>query len=142
MLYIMTIQKKYKLRKLLESWPQGIVATTKWLQSLGISRGLVNKYKTNGWVASFGNGAYYRPQDKIEWFGALHSLQYQLNLPIHVGGKTALELQGHGHFVTLGRPAIDLLKAPKTKIPKWFSNHKWSEDVQTIQSSLLPESRS
>jgi len=134
----MSIQNKNKLQNLLQTWPQGVVATTKWLASKEISRGLIEKYKAKGWVTSIDVGAYYKPQDTIEWFGALHALQAQLNIPVHVGGKSALELQGHGHFVILGRPTVDLLRAPKTHIPKWFSRHKWPEDVRIIQSSFLP----
>lgn len=137
-MYTMSGQNKNKLKNLLQSWPQGVVATTKWLASKKISRGLVEKYKTSGWVASVDAGAYYKPQDTIEWFGALHALQSQLNISIHVGGKSALELQGHGHFVVLGRPTVDLLKAPKIHIPKWFSRHEWPEDVRIIQSGFLP----
>jgi hypothetical protein len=134
----MSIQIENKLQNLLQAWPQGVVATPKWLASNGISRGLVEKYKASGWVASLDAGAYYKPQDRVEWYGALYSLQYQLNLPIHVGGKSALELHGHGHFVTLGRPKVDLFKSKKTHIPKWYSRHEWYENVRIMQSSLLP----
>ena len=137
-MYTMNMQNRNKLQNLLQAWPQGIVATTKWLGANGISRGLVEKYKTNGWVATVDAGAYYKPQDTIDWFGALHALQYQLNKPIHVGGKSALALQGHSHFVILGRSMVDLFKAPKTHIPKWFSRHAWSEDIRITQSSFLP----
>ncbi len=138
-MYTMSIRYENKLQKLLQSWPEGIVATTKWFASKGISRSLVEKYKASGWIASVDSGAYYKPQDTIEWFGALHALQTQFNLPIHVGGKSALELQGHGHFVTLGRPTVDLLKAPKAHIPKWFSRHEWPEEVKIFQSGLFPK---
>jgi len=137
-MHTMGIQNENKLQSLLQAWPQGVVATTKWLASKGISRSLVEKYKANGWIASVDRGAYYKPQDTVEWFGALHALQSQLNTPIHVGGKSALELQGHGHFVVLGHPTVDLLKAPKAHIPKWFSQHEWPEEVRIIQSGFLP----
>jgi hypothetical protein len=137
-MYTMSIQNKDKLQNLLQTWPQGVVATTQWIMSKGISRSLIEKYKANGWISSLDVGAYYKPQDKIEWFGALHALQFQLNTSIHIGGKSALEFQGHGHFVALGRPRVDLLKAPGSYIPKWFSRYKWPEDLRITQSNLFP----
>lgn len=134
----MGIQNRNKLQNLLQIWPPGVIATTKWLESCGISRSLVKKYKTNGWIAALENGAYYKPQDTIEWIGALNALESQLNLAIHIGGRTALEIQGHGHFVNFGHPFIDLLTAPKTYIPHWFTKHHWLENIRIFQSGFLP----
>ena len=75
---------EYKLQNLLEIWPFGAIATTKWLETLSISRKLANKYKSNGWLKSFAQGAYCRPQDKIEWHGALYALQFQLGMNVHI----------------------------------------------------------
>lgn len=127
-----------KLQNLLASWPSGTVLTIRGLEDFGISRGLVNSYKTNGWVKSFGQGAFARSQDKIEWYGALQALQFQLDLPIHVGGKTALELQGLAHYLSLKRPTIDLLKTPQSVVPKWFVLHPWQERVRITGCSFLP----
>lgn len=127
-----------KLQNLLQAWLPGSVATTKWLESLGISRQLINAYKTRGWVNLLQPGAYFRPQDKIEWFGGLHALQFQLGLDIHVGGKTALELEGLAHNIPMGHQTVDLLIAPRTLIPRWFSQHQWPERVRVVENSALP----
>jgi len=127
-----------KLQNLLQSWPSGTVTTTKWLSRLKFSRQLVSTYKNSGWVKPFGPGALSKPQDKIEWYGGLHALQFQLGLDIHVGGKTALELQGLAHNIPMGQQAIDLLMAPRTLIPQWFTRHQWEEDVKITENSALP----
>lgn len=128
-----------KLQKLLQSWPAGAITATKWLGSMGVSRQLINAYKVGGWVKLFEQGAYFRPQDKIEWFGGLHALQFQLGLDIHVGGKTALELQGLAHNIPMGHQTIDLLIAPRTLIPRWFSRYQWQERVRMVENSALPK---
>lgn len=128
-----------KLQNLLQSWPAGSVNTTKWLKHLGISRQLAHSYKANGWIKLFGTGAYFKPQDKIEWFGGLYALQYQLNIDIHVGGKTALELQGHAHNISMEHQNIDLLVMPRTLVPRWYSRHQWRECVRIVESSALPK---
>lgn len=132
-------QNHGKLQYLLQSWPTGTVTTTKWLSYLGISRQLTNAYKTRNWIKLLENGAYIKPQDKIDWFGGLYALQFQLNLDIHVGGKTALEIQGIAHNIPVGHQTIDLLMAPKTKIPRWFSRHPWQERIRITENNALPK---
>jgi hypothetical protein len=89
-----------KINKLISEWPKGTVSTVKYLQSRGFSRKLLNKYKNSKWLASLGHGAYTLFNDRVEWMGALYPLQAQLNLDLHVGGKTALELKGYAHYLT------------------------------------------
>ncbi len=64
--------------------------------------------------------------------------QFQLGLDIHVGGKTALELQGVLHNIPMGHQTIDLLVAPRTLIPQWFAHHRWMERVRITENSALP----
>lgn len=128
---------KGKLQNLLISWHPGTVATTKWLEEIGISGKLIGVYKRNGWVVSFEQGAYARPQDKIKWYGALYALQSQLKLKMHVGAKTALELQGFTHFIPMGQQTIDILKMPRILIPRWFSHHKWEERIRVPECNFL-----
>ncbi|HYX07557.1 MAG TPA: AbiEi antitoxin N-terminal domain-containing protein, partial [Bacteroidales bacterium] len=85
-----------KINQILQKWPQGTVITTSWLKSQGVSRQSVDNYKKSGWLERIGQGAYKRKGDEISWPGALYALQKLEKLPIHVGGKTALELQGYG----------------------------------------------
>jgi len=134
----MSRHNEYKLQNLLASWPFGTIATTKWLETLGISRKLASKYKSNGWLKSFGQGAFCRPQDKIDWYGALYALQFQLDLNAHIGAKTALELHGFAHDIPMGRPNIDILKSPHTLVPRWFFEHPWEERMRITQCNLLP----
>ena len=135
----MTRHHNGKLQKLIQSWPTGTVSTSKWLGALGISRQLVSAYKAGSWVKAFGQGAFMKPQDKIEWYGALYALQYQLRLDIHVGGKSALELQGLAHYLPMGHQTIDLLTLQRTLIPRWFARHQWKEqNVRVIENSSLP----
>lgn len=127
-----------KLQNLLESWPAGVIMTSKRLEELGISRQLANEYKKSKWITSFANGAFYKPQDKIEWSGALHALQYQLGLNIHLGGKAALEIQGLGHNIPIGHQTIELLIAPKTQIPRWFKQYPWEEQLRITENNAFP----
>jgi hypothetical protein len=134
----MDIQKQKKLQDLLKSWISGTIFTSKGFVEHGISRMLAKQYKANGWINSFGHGAFIRSQDNIEWYGALYAIQNQLNQDVHVGAKTALELHGLSHFLSMGRSNIDLLKAPSIVIPKWFVDHSFQEQIRITTCTFLP----
>src|SRR5579863_1280398 len=99
----MSRERVSKLKFLLENWPGGTVYAAAWLAKHGIGDDLLAQYRKSGWVKAVGNGAVARAGDRIEWTGGVYALQEQLRLPIHIGGKTALEMQGYAHFLPLGK---------------------------------------
>ena len=64
-------ETKSKINRLVSHWPRGTPATASYLNTQGFSHNLLTKYKKNGWVQSFGRGAYLLNGDKVEWPGAL-----------------------------------------------------------------------
>lgn len=123
----LSLQKRNKLNQLLREWPAGTIATQVWLEKRGVSRQLSHSYKERAWIDSIGQGAFIRAGDKVDWKGGLYSLQHQLNLNLHLGGLSALELQGKSHFVPLGKEKILHLYSSakgqkKQRLPAWFLN--------------------
>lgn len=119
-------RSKKKLNELLANWPKGMVAVHPWLRQHGVLRLLASAYHRTGWVHRIERGAYARLEDKVEWTGGLHAVQYQLNLPVNLGGKRALELQGYGHFVRMREGGTVRLYAPHgIRLPTWFRRHDW-----------------
>jgi len=94
----MSLPKTNRIQHLLANWPSGMVATTAWLNSLGISKQLVQKYLDSGWVSALGKGAYCKHGDQSSIWGACFAMQAHLKVPIHIGALSALELKG---FFTL-----------------------------------------
>lgn len=127
-----------KINKLISEWPKGTVSTVKYLQSRGFSRKLLNKYKNSKWLAPLGHGAYTLFNDRVEWMGALYPLQVQLDLDLHVGGKTALELKGYAHYLTDKIKTVFLYGCPATKLPTWFKKHNWGVEVISAMTNLFP----
>ncbi len=78
-----------------KAWPQGTVSATRTLNERGYSSVLIDKYRRSGWLISIGKGAVARRGDRVEWSGGVYALQRHLYLPVHVGGRAALQLQGH-----------------------------------------------
>jgi len=135
----MTKPNRTKLNRLLANWPQGTVADSSWLIKQGFSKELLGYYKRTGWIKLLRNGANIRANDKVDWHGGLYAAQSQLNLPVHAGGKTALQLQGYAHFLPLGKKTlVTLFGPPKAKLPTWFLKNRWGVNINLNRTNLFP----
>lgn len=127
-----------KINQLLRKIPQGSVAVQSWLEKNGIYRQLTDTYSKSGWLKKIGRGAFAKLDDEISWTGGLYAIQTQMHLPIHVGGKVALERQGFAHFLPLGKKRkIVLFGSPSSKLPKWFQQYHWKEDIHLATPKLF-----
>jgi hypothetical protein len=133
----MNTHKETKINQLLQQVPSGTVITTKWLHSIGISLSLLTAYVKSGWLDRIGDGAVIRRGQKVEWPGAVNTLQNQLGLSLHPAGKTALGLLGSLHFVPLGRPPVHLFCRNQENVPKWFTKYEWLDPVHIFRSGLF-----
>lgn len=133
----MATQKKTKLRKLIEALQQGVVITVALLDNLDISNDLRKYYLESGWLEPLGRGAYKMPNDNIEWQGAVNAIQKQNNIQVHIGGFSALSLQGYSHYLRLSKESLQLFSPQRTKLPKWFLDYHWGVDLFHKQSSFL-----
>lgn len=119
--------KSAKLNYLLSEWPAGVVLTSTWLKSNNYYKQLVKLYCDHGWIKSLGRGAYRRLNDEITWSGAVKALQSQLDIPVHVGGLTALQLYGISQYTRIDdhNPVFYLYNSvfKKITLPVWFQQY-------------------
>jgi hypothetical protein len=134
----MTTPSETYLKKLFRILQPGCVVTADWLDSLGISQNLQKYYLKSGWLESIGRSAYIKPGDTVEWSGALNAIQKQTETRVHVGGLSALALQGYSHYFRMRSESLQLFSPLKTKLPKWFVDFHWKLDLKHYQSSFLP----
>lgn len=127
-----------KINLLLRAQPMGVVFTSVWLVKQGYSLGLLRKYRESGWLESIGTGALIRSGDDVGYEGALYALQQQLDLSVHPGGITALELQGRAQYLAMSRKSADLFGQTGEVLPVWFRNRDWGERLDYHTSSFLP----
>lgn len=128
-----------KLNELLRRWPKSTVAVQPWLREQGIPRQLADRYCRSKWMERIGHGAYQRVGDQVRLLGAVYALQYQLRLPVHVGGKTALQLQGYAHFIPMrDLPRVHLYGQPGRPLPAWFKRRPWESEVRFHLVRLFP----
>ena len=104
----MTTNYDKKLMNLLFKHVPGTVLLASWLEKNGISRDLQQYYLKSGWLESYGFGAFKRPNENVQWTGALNSLQRQTELQVHAGGLTSISLQGLSHYVRMENESLYL----------------------------------
>ena len=127
-----------KINKLTKLWKPGFVFTSSFLKQEGINYDQQSAYKKSGWLESMGSGAFKRADDMIKWPGGLHALQNQLNLRIHLGGKSALIRQGYSHYAYMKEPNLFLFMSREHKLPGWFKNYNWDIKLELSRTAFLP----
>lgn len=99
-LYSVTEQKVQKLNQLQHLLPEGLLVDASWMNAKGYSRALLSQYVASGWLEHPAWGVYRRPSGKLQWQHVVISMQSLLDIPVVVGGRTALELQGYAHYLS------------------------------------------
>ena len=119
--------------------PHGALLPSSWLSANGINSKLAWWYVKSGWLERVDSRAYIKVGDVVTWVGAVYSLQKLIQLPVHVGGKTALQLLGRAHYVPLGGiKKIFLFSEPKIKPPQWLTkNTYWEEEYVVVNRQLF-----
>ncbi len=130
------MQNETIINILLQKWPKNTVAVYSWLKENGVSKSLAEYYKKSGWLDSFGVGAFIRRGDKVDEFGALFTLQNHLKLPVHIGGLSALNLQGLSHYLR-EVTVTQIFNEYKSPIPAWFKKSEFFR-VKIYNTNFLP----
>jgi len=107
-----------KLGRLQTDLPAGLLASAAWLDARGYYRQLLSQYVASGWLESPARGGYRRPGAPLKWQHVVTSLLLTERLPLHIGGATALEHAGYGHYARLGGPEAIRLFGP-SGLPAW-----------------------
>ena len=126
------------LNRLLNVLPEGVAVPSAWLTAYGISPQLVRKYVAGGWLRPLARGVYARPAQPVAWQGVVLGLQRLGGCPVHVGGISALNLQGQAYYLPLGgerRIHLWSHASDTTALPAWVTA------VQLPQEILLQNAR-
>ena len=136
----MSTQNRSILKNLLEAIPPGFMADTAWLERHGVSRFLARKYVENGWLERVNRGVFRRPAPStaIDWKTCLLSMQHIMRYDIHIGGTTALSLQGYDHYLRLGSNAPVWVYGDT--IPSWLSKLPLTSPIKIRNTSLFSDS--
>lgn len=126
---VMSVQRTQKLKFVLDHVPPGFLVDARWLAAHGVTTSSVYDYQQRGWLEHVARGVYRRPfatsetKNATEWKVAVLSAQWIMGHDFHVGATTALGLQGHSHYLSLGRePHVYLFGNVPTWLPKLSLN--------------------
>lgn len=108
------------IKRLQTGLPRGAPFDLTTLAPLGVSAQLAARYAEGGWLVRLAHGVYAFPNDDFGVYGALKFLQQRVP-GLHVGGKSALALQGVRH--NLGsRDTLVLWGDARFALPAWFTS--------------------
>src|SRR3546814_16353681 len=93
--------------------------TTLFRSQFGVSPQLAAHYADGGWLVRLAHGVYAFPNDEFGVYGALKFLQQRVP-GLHVGGKSALALQGVRHNLR-SRETLVLRGDGRFALPAWFT---------------------
>jgi hypothetical protein len=129
-----------KINQILSDWKTGDVHGLGWLSSYGIDRKLAYKYCKSGYLEKVVSGVFIKSTEVPNPYAVVRYLQEELKLELHVSGRTALELQGHGHYLNMGKKNIVYLTSYESrKFPKWLKDYWGHFEMSFRKSSLLVE---
>ncbi|OGO94875.1 MAG: hypothetical protein A3F10_05470 [Coxiella sp. RIFCSPHIGHO2_12_FULL_42_15] len=136
--------KRQKLNQLLQQIQAHLAITQHWLSQQGYSYTLVKRYVESNWLTRIGHGAYARSGDTVTWQGALCALQKQLELPIHIGAKSALQFLGKAHYLAFApqQQFTELYWHASVKterLPKWCNEYAWDKPMRLHRDKLFSE---
>jgi len=109
-----------KLNRLQQELPDGLLADAAWMEANGYSSALRSQYVRAGWLDSPARRVYRRSRTPLTWQQVVMSLQTLLDLPLSVGGRTALEQQGYAHYLSPEMREVHLY-GPK-RPPTWLDS--------------------
>lgn len=135
------------IKRLQTGLPRGAPFDLTTLAPLGVSAQLAARYAEGGWLVRLAHGVYAFPNDDFGVYGALKFLQQRVP-GLHVGGKSALALQGVRH--NLGsRDTLVLWGDARFALPTWFTSRfparyahaslfDWPDDALASKSVTTP----
>jgi hypothetical protein len=124
----------------LQQLPDWAIVDAAWLEQHGYSSSLRSQYVKAGWLCQPAPRTYRRSSSPLTWRQVITSLQTFLGYPLTVGGRTALEEEGYGHY--LGERAEVHLYGPKK--PPWLMalqlnvQFQWHNSRRLFPDDLAP----
>lgn len=115
--------------------PLGVPVSRQWLLDQGITTSRLDNALKSKKLVALAQGVYARPDLPVGWQGVIYGLQRE-QPGVVIGGLTALELQGRGHYVPLGQERTAIVYAP-AEPPSWLRRLPLSLQVQWHSTARL-----
>jgi hypothetical protein len=132
-----TTTARFSFKHVLAKLPRGEPASTRDLETRGISAHHASYLARHDWLTHLGRGVYMRPGDELTRDACIAFLTRSIP-GLHVGSKTALAWRGVVHNISF-KERITLWGDKPTRLPEWFTKRFNSTyQVTKIFSEELP----
>jgi len=133
------------LKQLIAEAPPGFLLDSPWLAQHGVSRQLAHHYAQRGWLERVAHGVYRLPKPKgaivsraADWVIPLLSAQY-LGYGVHIGGPTALALQGYAHYRPFGEGEGEVAYLYADAPPTWLKRLELRSELRLRSKKLFAD---
>ncbi|MDR0573833.1 MAG: type IV toxin-antitoxin system AbiEi family antitoxin [Tannerella sp.] len=130
-----------KINRLLQKQPPGALFFSSWMYENGISYELQRRYRETRWLTSIGTGVMIRTSDDPTIYGALSCLNRQQNKHFHIGAMSAVNLQGHAHYIPMGKQTVVVFTPKNEVFPKWLLNRDWNVILRTFTTQNFSDNQ-
>ncbi len=130
------MKKESKNLKVEEVVQEGMLVTPASLMKKGVSRSLINNWRRSGQLVDAAHGVYRRPGPPLKWQAVVYSLQCMDEFDPVIGGLTALEMQGFGHYLNMSAKQTVHLYHRK-RMPHWLAKIKTNAEFLSHPDTLL-----
>ncbi|PLR36449.1 hypothetical protein CYR32_08805 [Chimaeribacter coloradensis] len=100
--------------------PVGLIATKGWLRAQGLTLHFIDNAVKSRTLLPLAPGVYVRDESPITWQGAVISLQRMQDVPMQIGGLSALALTGLSHYQTRNK-TVEISFYSAEKPPAWLN---------------------
>lgn len=98
--------------------PYGLLATRPWLLAQGVAVHTLDNWVKSRKLLPLARGVFARTGVVVPWQGVVASLNRMADQPVYVGGLSALEESGLGHYVTSRKTIHLYASVPR---PGWLN---------------------
>jgi hypothetical protein len=137
--------RERKLKRMLDKVPEGALVDSRWMRRHEIADSLYHDYVQRGWLVRLAHGLFLRPiggaepQGSLDWQVVVASMHEVMAIDFHVGGMTALELHGHGHYLAPGgKQRVELCAE---NLPGWLGKIETNAVFHKRSRKLLADPR-
>ena len=78
-----------------------------------------------------------RTGDTPTLYGAIYSLNTQVDKHLTIGAMSALEIHGYSYYLPMGRPTISLSAPQKEYLPLWFRKYDWGVTLRLFTTEIF-----
>lgn len=126
-----------KIQQIIETQPHVSMLFGDWLSSQGLGSKEQYAYMKRGWLNRISKGVYALQGKAPTLFDTIAAYNKQLGKHCVVGAYTALELRGHSHYLSMGKPTAYLFTDRFNRLPTWITTEEWDMTVKYMTTSFL-----